>query len=216
MRYLKLMPLLLMLILAAGCGFPVSLHPLYSEKDTTFDASLLGAWITEDGETTYVFKKKDATSYQLLLTCAIDSEIKFNADGSSSVEPVVKGANKEFVTCKCEAHLVKLGKHLFLDICPEESSGSEPVNSFFWIRGHVFLKISIEKDSLRISYLNEEWLKEKLTAGKIKLAHEFLEKDLFDGRIIITAQTKALRKFISKYAEDKEAFPEQDKLHRKN
>src|SRR5713226_7108606 len=78
-----------------------SLNPLYTEKDLIHDPALLGAWVqkNEDSnkpERLWTFTKEDEHSYTL--------EIK-EGDKRSPFG----------------AHLLKLGEHRYLDICPADS-----------------------------------------------------------------------------------------------
>ena len=58
--------------------------------------------------------------------------------------------------------------------------------------------------------MDNEWLEEMIDEKKVNIAHVRLE-----DRIILTAPTEELQKFVLKYAEDTDAFPELDELHRK-
>ena len=92
---------------AGGC-FILSVHPLYFEENLVFEPELIGTWgnseeLDPDGETRK-FEKVDDKSYRFTLR---------EDDGQIG---------------HFEAHLVKLGDYLFLDIFPEEP---ETGNEFF-------------------------------------------------------------------------------------
>jgi len=97
-----------------------------------------------------------------------------------------------------KAHLVQLGKFRLLDIYPEES---EDLDLFHFIPAHTFWKIWMDGDILHINGLNHDWLKKMIDQKKIKIPHQVLE-----DRILLTASTKELQKFVLKYAEDTSTF----------
>jgi len=191
-----------LLLLAAGCFAVPSLHPLYTQEDLIFDESLIGTWVGggEENPGRWVFEKGENKAYKLTT---------INEDGTS----------------KFEAHLVKLGEHTFLDTLPEPLEG---VNKDFfygshYIPAHCFSKIAIKGDSLQIALLDPDWLKEKMEKGEVSIAHEQIddgdeEAGISEEKvkvIVLTASTKEIQRFVSQYAEDREAFPAALDLQRK-
>src|SRR5210317_731438 len=85
-----------MLILSAAC-YVTSLHPLYNTDDLIFDSALIGKWYDLDVDTvSFDFSKRDSLSYDMVFT---DEE---ECEGNFTV------------------HLLKIGKHKFLDLFPQE------------------------------------------------------------------------------------------------
>lgn len=109
-------------------------------------------------------------------------------------------------SAKYEAHLVRLGKFEFLDIYPQVP---EMCDDALLIPAHTFLRIWRDGDILRTAMLDPDWLEDMIARKKVKIAHERL-----DDRIVLTASTKELQKFILKYAEDINAFPDPAEWHR--
>jgi len=189
--------------LLGGCIPVMSLHPLYTEKDVVFDEKLLGVWNSDPNDTsngTWEFKRsseKAEKAYELIFS---DEE----------------GKRGLFI-----AHLVKLENRLFLDVYPPElpcgTLEEDPnkiewlYNTFFFVPAHTFIKInSIEpqlKMQLTIEGEMEKLLKEEPNAVK----YEAIE----DDRLILTASTKELQKFVLKYADDDRVFIDEIVLTRK-
>lgn len=183
--------LLIFGVLAAGCGPADSLFSLYTAEDKTFDPALLGAWKpqhpTEDSNeknTRWVFKRKDANVYAFCWTAV-------NQEGCM----------------RANARLVKLGDALFVDfegatddedLPPKTTSSPFPI-----VPTHMFGRIWIEKDTLRIHLLQEDWIKKQIKAGTFKLP--YLE---VNGSILLSAKTEDLRQFAQQHAEDQDAFSE--------
>ncbi len=183
MRSVKIMILLGVAIFLCGCV--PSLHPLFTDKDLVFDPALVGTWVDEDGKDTWKFRKSGESAYELVYT--------------ENEEPA-----------KFQAHLLKLGDFLFLDIFPEDPGMKNGVYKGLLIPAHGFSRVWIEGDSVRLAYLDPDWLKQMIDKKHVKIDHDFIDKT-----IILTAQTKKLQNFALKYAEDAEAFPYKAVLHRR-
>lgn len=182
MRSAKILILLGVAIFLTGCV--PSLHPLFTDKDLVFDQALVGTWVDEDGKNIWEFKKSGENAYELVYT--------------ENEEPA-----------KFQAHLVKLGDFLFLDIFPEEPEMKNGLYKGLLIPAHGFSRIWIEGDSVRLAYLDPDWLKQMIDKKKVNIGHDFI-----DQSIILTAQTKDLQNFALKYAEDAKAFSNKSELHR--
>jgi len=182
MRSAKILILFGVAIFLTGCV--PSLHPLFTDKDLVFDHALVGTWVDEDGKNIWEFKKSEENSYELVYT--------------ENEEPA-----------KFQAHLLKLGDFLFLDIFPEESEIKNGLYKGLLIPAHGFSRIWIERDSVRLAYLDPDWLKGMIDKKKVNIGHDFI-----DQGIILTAETKELQNFALKYAEDIKAFSNKTELHR--
>ncbi len=170
MRYFKYVVVVAVALLAQGCLI-VSIHPLYTEKDVVFDEALLGTWGDVSGdEETWVFEQAEEKAYRM----------------------TVNEAGKE--PGQFEAHLVKLGEYLFLDLYPEEPDG---VNEFFTshvIPAHSIWRATIAGDTLSLAGLNYDWLTQEIDAGRLDIEHEKL-KDL----LVLTGKPKDLQMFVLKH-----------------
>lgn len=194
-----------------------SLHPIYSEDKLVLVKEIPGTWVdqasmTDDGsrkETlehqedfqltttneyggaeTWQFNQQDGKSYLLVHT---------DTDGN-------KGA--------FDVHIVKLGKHLFMDFFPTQMPGApkhllstlktDETNSMMaWhqIPVHTFAKLEVGDEMLKISMFDPDFLAKLLDNKQIRIKHELTE----DG-YLLTAPTEDLQKFAEKYAELDEAF----------
>lgn len=170
-------------IFIAGCVV-TSVYPFYTDKDLAFDPGLLGKW----------------------------SESKTNASGEISTETwEYSKANENAYTFTgttadetntFSAHLFKLGGKRFLDWYPlKRDEGFIPPHYLFEVR-----QIS---PSLQIEPMDYEWLKDLLAKHPNAVRHIVLHEksDRSDeGRIVLTADTKELQKFLLKYMNDPKAF----------
>lgn len=177
------------LTFSTGCQHIVSLHPLYTEKDLVSEPALEGTWVMQmDGvelEAIATHEVSESNSYQLTYTFTFGS-----AD---------KGWGAQF-----QAHPVRLGDHLFLDLSLNEDATKKLFENRYWPKfsRHLFCRIKIEGDGLQVAFLNQKWLKKKIDSGDIKLAYELAEKNV----MVITSSTQELQAFAIKYADDRKIF----------
>lgn len=158
-------------VLVSGCGVP-SLYPLYTDKDLVFEPALIGTWDSKEGPVCK-FTKGPNKSYELIYT-----EKKSSA--------------------KFEAHLVRLGKDMFLDTFPDVSAiGKNDFYSMHIVPVHIFFKVNLKGDELRFQTLNADWFKEGIKQKKLQVKYEALGHD----RFLLTMPTKELQAFVIKHAD---------------
>jgi hypothetical protein len=226
MKILKKMIGVGMALFVAGCI--TSIHPFYTEKDLTFDSSLIGTWIMVDPETgkkeediSWTFKKGEENTYELIVEeknyvfreiCNLDSIIGDIISKSISIATGKQGQDDLKLESKDEksepgepakfkAHLVKMKGSLFLDISTKDWGVKNTFYVMHMIPVHTFWRISIKKDELRMEMLNPEWLKNMVDQKKINMG--YVQKD---DTIILTAPTEELQKFLLKYDKEAEVF----------
>lgn len=175
-------------LLATGCDddagnpFVLSIHPLYIEVDLDFDPTLVGKWVDEEGDVTFIFEKSGNQEYKLT---------------------VVEREDKEQSKGEFDAHLVRLGGSWFLDIYPKSLQGG---SEFYWthfIRAHTIARLWIEGDSVKMAFLSSNWLKKRFEDKSVDAAHEIIE-----GAPILTDTTEDVQNLVDRFANDEEAFPD--------
>ena len=176
-------------VLMTGCVPTLSLHPLFTDKDSAFDPALLGAWAeTESSEDTFIFQRSQdkANGYELTIS-------------------------ENGVPARFEARLVRLGDHAFLDVAPQVPDLKNETYLLHLLPfSHTFSRIRVEGDVLRVATLKSDWVKEMIDRKKVKIGHQSLE-----DVILLTAPTETLRKFAMQYAENDQAFSITTELHRR-
>jgi hypothetical protein len=182
-----------------GCVPVKSLSPLFTDTDNVLDANLAGEWRIEpdrSGETSnsdnrrwFFEKTKDHTSYE----CA---QIELGRNGS--VRSVVT--------------LVRLGDALFADFGPGPSFPEGPQDvSYPRVNAHAMARVWIDKNEIRVRFLDAKWMWKQIHEGKFPLAYVDEPTDT-----VLTASTGELRKFVSAHADDTEAFSVGYRLARVN
>lgn len=176
----------------------VSLLPLFDDGYLVSEPGLLGTWKAADGADTWTFEKADGMEYLL-----IQRQAEYGLSQVPGQEtPTKKGPGD---TVRFRARLGRLGAGLFLDLIPAGEGNPEVRNDLYnvhMVPGHTLARISLDKDSLRIVFLDEDWLTEAVKDGRIALAHAETK-----GWLVLTAPTSGLQSFILKYGGDNRAFP---------
>ena len=181
----------------AGCAVILtacipSVNPFYTDKDLVFDTRLLGDW-QKKGRTNAVdvwtFEQADAKTYKLTVT-------------------EKKGKRGQFL-----ARLFKLDEQYFLDIvpidCGHPETQAELVTASIF-PGHLLLRVSQVEPELRLAFFNFGWLAKHLEANPNALAHHKEDK-----RIILTASTDDLQRFVLRRLGEGKLFGTPEEMLRK-
>jgi hypothetical protein len=94
---------------------------------------------------------------------------------------------------KVEFYVVRLGELRFLDI----TTAAPPSLA---VPGHMFTKVWMEGEELRLQVLDSDWLKQKIRETG------FPSVELADQQLILTAPTRELQKFVLLYAAEPKAY----------
>lgn len=190
----NLLVVLLFSVSAIGCLR--SVHKLYTNKDLVYEPRLEGKWYEKDGRSLWTFTRDGERRYELLY------------DQHSSKQEIP--GNGEFTAAKFEAHLVRLGTSLFLDLFPKDVVSRNDLFAVHVIPAHTFSRVDLSKDTLRLAMLDHEWFKGMVDEGKISIQYEEIDK----GQYVLTAQVPELQKLVLTYADDPEAFTNPTELVR--
>lgn len=190
------------IVLVTGCVR--SLHPIYTESSLVFEPALLGEWRQQGGHSTWRFTETvghaNHRAYRLVMT---DSQ----------------GRGGMFL-----AHLVTLGEHRFLDLCPEDPL--EGGNAFYrhhLQRAHTFLRVEVDGDTARLRAFVPEVLEERLEQRPDALRHTYVttagrpatgnEGSVLET-LFLTAPTAELRAFFEALSREPGAFTDQVGLNK--
>ncbi|MDB6059611.1 MAG: hypothetical protein JWO95_3455 [Verrucomicrobiales bacterium] len=170
-------------IFIAGCVV-TSVYPYYTDKDLTFNPGLLGTR-TES-------KTNDSGTISTeTWVCSKASENAYTYTGTTPTE-----------TNTFSAHLFKLGGKRFLDWYPLQKN-----NDF--IPPHYLLEVRQVTPTPELVPMDYSWLEDLLAKHPNAVRHIRLydKPDKSDkGRIVLTADTKELQKFVLKYMNNPQAF----------
>ncbi len=187
-------------IILGGCIPIMSINPFYKESDVMFEQKLVGTWVDDINEpqTTWQFTGPNDPNEKVYKLIFTDKQ----------------GEKGLFL-----ARLMKLQDKLFLDLYPAEILSDNESDEFkypntyslvFMIPVHTILKVESIEPQLLLVMTEVEEIKKLL-----KEHPDSIEYSEVEGRIILTSQTKELRDFILKYADDEKLFPGKITLNRK-
>jgi len=178
---------LLVLLFALLVGCVPSLNPFYLDSDIIFDSALIGAWTYE--KETWNFTGDGEKRYKFVHT---DDQ----------------GHTAQFV-----ANLIKIKDRRFLDFFIQKigSDDIDPWAGASLIPGHLLIKVERIGATLDIAAMNPDWLDEHLKKNPKAIAHQRAS----DKRVLLTASTEELQKFVMEFAEGEQLFGEVGKLQRK-
>ena len=162
-------------------GCTLNLHTLFTSKDVTYEPSLLGSWLNE--ETTWLIKAYDKPTGRYLLQTTM----------------------KDQPQAEFSAILGMIGTNRFLELTPKRPDEIHPKTFYggHFVQLHSFWKVELNGDDLTLTSLSIKWLETAIKQNKVTLKYEKPE----GGILFLTASTQELQEFVSKYANDPEAFP---------
>jgi hypothetical protein len=109
-----------------------------------------------------------------------------------------------------KVHLVRLGDQLFMNLIFNDQTvdGTEVDSPLGVVPAHVIAKVKISGDDLAYATLEDDAIRKQSIAGDTSRDYE-----MENGSMFVTAQTDALRRYISAHAED--LFSDFEHLKRK-
>ncbi|HKW35390.1 MAG TPA: hypothetical protein VJN92_20425 [Candidatus Acidoferrum sp.] len=112
----------------------------------------------------------------------------------------------------CVAHL---GGYLFFDATSQKVRPDDTTTVFteeenFWIPLHVFGRLEVKNDSLDFLLLDDSWLQDELKLGHLRLT--CTQDD--EGYYLLTAPSKELKEFASRFATNPKAFSDKEPFER--
>ena len=168
------------LVSLAGCALVLtgclvtSVYPFYTARDVVFDPALAGSWTNStDERERWEFAAVKTNNYTLT----------YVAKDSTNV---------------MQATLFKLNDNLFLDLFTSEMNDEvqpPPIPS------HFLFRVMQMKPTLKMAPMDYEWLGKLLTDNPAALRHHVVRggKESNDERLVLTADTAELQKFIVKH-----------------
>jgi len=175
----------LLAVLLGGCV--LSLHPLYTEDDLIFEEKLLGNWRKYGSTETWQFERANGDKHYKVI---------YTDDNGK------KGS--------FDAGLGEINDVMYLNIFPQEPKLKEnDYYKFHILRAHSFIRIERIEPNLVMRAMNPDTLKKMLENDPNLIKHEVVE-----DRLVLTASTKELQKFMKAHANDEDFFAEATECER--
>ena len=184
-----------LVFLFSGCGI-FSLHPLFHNDDLIVKNEMIGTWQNEEDDKMFI-----------MIDTIGDMRYEFSMLDDEDTVDFAMG-------------LLQLKDQYFIDLFPSDDCSSiigddcESWELMFrnYIPIHTFMKIDLQDGAIFFTEFDNERLIELFDQKRIRLAHEMAGED--NDYVVITASTDDLQKFITRYADDKDAFNETEKYRR--
>jgi len=167
-----------------------SLHPLYTSKDLIFDQNLIGEW-TDSDSIVWNFEK------------FVPSNNPLSRKSDLSKKSFYKLTVNDGKPAVFHVHLLKLEKYFYLDFYIKGYKIENDMADLHLFPVHTFAKVNIKDDIVKLEQFDIDFIKTLIKEKKIKIKHEVSYDNL-----ILTAGTKELQKFVTKYAENKDLYTE--------
>ncbi len=180
MRLARVLTVAGLAIMLSGCLW--SVHPLYTDETVAFEPGLVGVWATADGEKLAIVEQGEGKSYE------VTYQQKDLSEGASG---------------KYNAHLVRLGDSLFLDVYPDKKAvdglmEAKPV--WYLLPTHTFYRLQLNGNAVTVSLVDDELVRE---ASEPPLAHQKVTDE--DG-FLLTASPAEMQAQLKKRAEDESIY----------
>ena len=171
------------LVPLSGCA--LSINPVVSESEATFDPRLLGTWEDSSGSNRAFVTRATGNSYA----------IEYASDGRVGM---------------FGARLGRLGERFILDVWPAPRDGDIPAPyEGLTIAGHLLLILDIGPDELRVTTLNPDSLLGALRSDQVRLGYERSER-----QFILHGTTEELRSALGPYLARSAVLPGREEWRR--
>jgi hypothetical protein len=155
-------------LMCTGCSEMISLHPFVTDGEAVLDARLLGVWADGSGDKEPMYiVRQDGNGYTI--------------GRSDSDSPAIY---------KLKAKMLRVGDARILDLTPADEDA-------FQVAVHTPLRVWMEGATLRMAFLDSEWLRDHASAElKVQPAGD---------RLLITSPSDDVTRFLLTYGGDERA-----------
>lgn len=211
---------LLAVLIFPGC-FLRTLHPLVTEKDALIVEGLEGRWESRSQRWTFIHDQSLIPEY--IPSAEVDAEDE--TDDLFELEKkngyIILYENLEDGKADTAMFIGTVGKFsgsyflnlsLFTESWQELQEGETNDNNILGYHSfpaHTISKLSLENDNLKIEFFEDSWIERLIKNNRVRIKHEKVGDD-----ILITASTRELQKFITKYGNDEDALDDPIKMGR--
>lgn len=188
--------LLMMMIALNSCL--LTFYPIYTAEDVVYDASLLGSYQNNDP------KDGQPDQMHLVSLSGVDLQLPNAISRIRHKGYLVRfGENDGRITSEYIAFMVTLNNNRYIDFFPHTKNAKlygqyGDLN----IPMHAVYRIALKGGkTLTLKRFNQDFLLEMISKKQIRLQHERVK-----DKYVITASTKELQQYISKYGDNEAAY----------
>jgi hypothetical protein len=213
--------------LLAACGPASSLNPLFTDKDLIFDPTLVGEWAEKGPDHSRLrFEQAGPTAYRAI---SIDQQgsggnltetpyeahlVRLGAYRFLDVSPLqLTTANDSqplgpvpAASDSTQSRFLQVGDGFYLELQGSGSNDSQAPGQANLRRGHWIFRLDNSGRTMRLTALDDDWLKSAIDQGDVTIAHSASDRD--KKEIVITATTGEFQQLVLDHATDQKAFPD--------
>lgn len=195
MKHSKISILLICILLAIVSSCTVqSLFPLFTADDLVYDPNVIGTWDINDNQT-WKFERK-LEEKDSIAGLAPHYELTVIEYGEKAV---------------FDAHLLHLGDYYYFNFYLKEFEMENNMALSNLLPVNTFARTQIYTDSLNIEFFNFDFLSNLIKEKKIRIKHVITKED---ERLLLTAPTEELQKYVIKYEDNTELVDNEVMLYR--
>lgn len=189
----------------SGC-FLQAIHPLVTPQDSKLVNGLEGVWEEDEGSRWYFIN--DPNNFRIYM--GSDDNPYTEDDPMSQGEAYfifhVTTYDGKTDTTGFVGSTIELNGSQYLDMYFVNDKPFEEYNlsDYHLFPVHTFSKISVSGDSLGIEFFESKWISEQLLNNRVRLKHERISSG--SSTVLITASTKELQQFVTKYGNVEKAY----------
>jgi hypothetical protein len=210
-----------LLLLAAGCSdyFMIcSLHPFYLEKDVVLLPGVEGSWLarpvhplTKDqgNEKDEVWSEADTLNvWKIERTISRTSQKTKAGKDTTIINPMnyygatLAGINRDTTWYHYKVVLFRVRNLVYADFTPTENSAfrNSRLSKENHFPVHTLASIKLEGNSLKVSWLGAEYMKEMIEKKRVRVSYKWVESA---KRLLLTGSSEQLTGMIERYADEK-------------
>lgn len=222
---LCLLSALLVALLITGCVPVDSLNPIYTEKNVIFDPALLGEWVGDNpdegrlrieraGDNAYQFVVTEKTDGSWMRASVYDAHlVSLGGEQYLDVQPRqlqtsdMAKLNAVFLKSglRLQPSLLNIGDGLFLEFGAGAKKGKAQEIEIKLRTAHWMMKVDLDHGTLRLAYLDDEWVKNEIKRGALLVAHQRAKAESSE-KWVLTGSTAELQQFVVEQADREGAF----------
>lgn len=211
MKTSKFTMLIVLAVLLNSCIIK-SLQPFYTKKSISYTEKIIGNWQESETATWEIqsfkeeFKKDSNTNKKNKSKFSEGVSKVFNAiitKGNDSINEIYNNSYiAKYTKREKEAYFIampfKIDNQYFLDFIPfmYDSKDTSQLTKEHLIVTHSVAKLDIKNNTINLSWLDEDKIKDLFKANKLRLKHENIG---IEDDLILTATSEELYAFLKKY-----------------
>lgn len=172
-----------------------SLFPLYTNQDLVYNENVIGTWDLGDDET-WEFTRKTSKK-----------------DSINGLPPHYKlVAIEKGEEATLDVHLLRLGKYTYFNFYLKDFDSENSMTQLNLFPVNTFARTVIHEDSMNIEFFKPDFIADLIKEKKVRIKHVFTDDN---DRLLITAPTDEIQRFVIKYEDEKDlVFDDDDMIYR--